>query len=160
MNHEAAEQSRAPLGEHSRRGWAGLGSSLSARWCGPEVPGLGSRGLGLLSVLQLNSEAKRAGRLGGSGVGGPAHATSRRDLTPENAKEGEGLRAEVKRLGGESSEGHCCSSCPERPWDRGVERGSGGHGDLAPHSYPSSGGLRFLVYREASGSPTVTLAYE
>lgn len=125
------------------------------------MPGLGSRGLGLLSVLQLNSAAKWAGRLGASGVGGPAPAISRRDLTPGNPKAGEGLRAAAKRLGGAKSEGHCSSCVPEET----VRPGGGGRGDRrprrpSPRSHPSSCGLSCFVHLEASVSSTATLVYE
>lgn len=48
--------------------------------------GLEFRGLGLPSALQPNSAGQVGCKLSGSRIGGPARATSRRDLPPENLK--------------------------------------------------------------------------
>lgn len=86
----AGSLSVSTAGGHGER----LGSSLWARWCGPEVLGLELRGLGLLSALQPNSAGQVVCKLGGSGIGGPARATSGRDLTPGNLKrKGKGLES-------------------------------------------------------------------
>lgn len=71
----------------------GWGSRLSARSYGPEVPGLGSRGLGFCSALQVNPAGQVGCRLGGLGVGWPALSLSKEDLMLENLKRGGGLKS-------------------------------------------------------------------
>lgn len=118
-----------------------------------EVPGLGSRasGFGRPSAEPCG----QSGRLAGWGAGSRAPALSRRDLKPGNLREGERLRAEGKRPGGDSREGHAAVA-------RGGDPAPGAEAAAGPARLPRPGGcgLGFVVYRGASVSPTVKWAFE
>lgn len=158
LSHEAAKQSRVPLGEHSRRAWGRGGEQFVSKVIGTRgawfgVPGPWSSVCP--SAEPFGPSEQLAGWVGYSRPTSCCEQTRPHPWKPEERE-----RAWERRwsLSAERPlKVTAALACRrKRPDTWGQEAGV----DLAPNSYPIGCGLRFLVYYPASLSPKVKWAYE